>query len=273
MNSLKTILATIISCLLALTLMWAASPANAQGVVTAEAVVASNSALSKGSTITVDINIDVSGTSPARRLGSFTGSLHWDLEILEFESHSGVKASFTGVVNDANANRGDLLFNGANAMGASGKSNVLTVAFTVLTDNVTTGLDLGFTAMLAALDFTNLVPVLTVNDATITTAVDDRGDTAPLPKAFALGQNYPNPFNPETEITYELPRESQVVLSIYNLVGQKVRTLVNGKVAAGRHSMRWNGTDVAGRNLSSGVYIYRLEAAEHAVARRMVLVR
>ncbi len=269
MKSFKTKLAVTFGYLLALALIWGATPASAQGVVFAEAA-PSNAHPSGGETITVDINIDVSGTNPARKLGSFTGSLRWNLEAIKYVSHSGIKAPFTGVVNDIDAASGKLSFNGANPSGADGKSNVLTVTFIVYGPNT---LDLEFTAMLSALDFTNLMPILTVTDGSIITAVTEHNEVAALPKEFALGQNYPNPFNPQTEIRYELPKESQVVLAIFNLVGQRVKTLVNGKIAAGRYTVKWNGADDGGKNLSSGLYIYRFEAGEYVQARRMLLVK
>jgi hypothetical protein len=139
-------------------------------------------------------------------------------------------------------------------------------------------LDLEFTAMLAALDFSNLVPLLTVRDGSIITAIRERNEDTALPEDFVLGQNFPNPLrasaiNPATVISYGLPRQSEVALTVFNLVGQKVRTLVNGKITAGRHTVSWDGTDEAGRSLASGVYIYRLEAAGSVHHRRMILLQ
>jgi hypothetical protein len=81
-----------------------------------------------------------------------------------------------------------------------------------------------------------------------------------LPKEFALLQNYPNPFNPSTSICFSLPVKSRVVAEIYNLLGQRVRTLVNGEQPAGTHMVEWNGTGEAAQQLGSGVYFLRLEA-------------
>jgi hypothetical protein len=267
-------IAAIFGCLLAFISMSGAAMLHAQGVVVAETV-PSDPTPAQGATITVDINIDVSGTDPAKLLGSFTGSLKWDRELIQYVGYDGVKAPFTGVVNVMNAGAiGAILFNGANAAGAAGKSNVLTVTFTATSPNgLNVALDLEFTAMLAALDFTDLMPLLTVNDGSITTAIAGGNQDAALPKDFALGQNFPNPFNPETEISYELPRQSQVVLTVFNLIGQKVNTLVNSKAMPGRHTIRWHGTDDAGRRLSSGVYLYRLEAEDRIFVRKMVLLQ
>jgi len=80
-----------------------------------------------------------------------------------------------------------------------------------------------------------------------------------FPTEFGLGQNYPNPFNPETSISYQLPEVAQVTLAIYSIEGKLIQTLVNGQIAAGMHRVVWNGMDVAGVKVSSGVYIYRFQ--------------
>jgi hypothetical protein len=91
--------------------------------------------------------------------------------------------------------------------------------------------------------------------------------------AYALGQNYPNPFNPTTEITYEIPWDETVSLSVYDVSGKLVRTLVNGDQGAGPHRAVWNGKDNAGQQVSSGVYFYRLGAGSFVETRRMVLLK
>ncbi len=81
-----------------------------------------------------------------------------------------------------------------------------------------------------------------------------------LPKEFALSQNYPNPFNPTTNIKYALPVYSRVTMEIYNVIGQKVRTLVSDNQAAGYHAIEWNSTGTSGQQLGSGVYFLHLSA-------------
>jgi hypothetical protein len=94
-----------------------------------------------------------------------------------------------------------------------------------------------------------------------------------LPKVFAVQQNYPNPFNPLTTIYYELPRNSEVKLVIYNLLGQEVRTLLNSPIKAGRHQVVWNGTNDSGTIVASGIYIYRFEAGEYSRVMKMILLK
>ena len=93
------------------------------------------------------------------------------------------------------------------------------------------------------------------------------------PRVFALHPNTPNPFNPQTVIGYELPDPSAVVLTIYNLLGQPVHTLVQNEQAAGVHRAVWDGRDDRGRSVASGVYVYRLTAGEQRAIRRLVLLR
>lgn len=112
---------------------------------------------------------------------------------------------------------------------------------------------------------------------------DDNGDVitgveetaATMPTSFGLSQNYPNPFNPETSIAYQLPKDAHVSLQIYNLTGQVVATLANGKKSAGHHNALWNGRDEVGRQLPSGVYFYRLlvNKGEWAQVRKMTLLK
>jgi 5'-nucleotidase / UDP-sugar diphosphatase len=89
---------------------------------------------------------------------------------------------------------------------------------------------------------------------------EDVGTTATTPDAFHLGQNYPNPFNPTTMITYSLPVAAMVRLSVFDILGREVATLVNGQCQAGAAQVVWNGRDGYGNSVSSGMYFYRLEA-------------
>jgi hypothetical protein len=90
---------------------------------------------------------------------------------------------------------------------------------------------------------------------------------------FRLFQNYPNPFNPSTTITYSVAQSGEVVLTIYNGLGQSVRTLVNERKPAGEYSLTWDGRDDAGQLLSSGPYFYRLKVGEAVETRRMLFLK
>jgi len=92
------------------------------------------------------------------------------------------------------------------------------------------------------------------------------------PQVFALLQNYPNPFNPSTVISYQLPVNSQVTLKVYNMLGQEVATLVNDLKQAGSYSVTFN-TAAGTRALSSGVYVYRLQAGSFISIKKLVLMK
>ncbi len=85
--------------------------------------------------------------------------------------------------------------------------------------------------------------------------------------------NYPNPFNPQTIIRYSLPEDSEVRLVIYNVVGQQVRELVNAHQSLGVYAVRWKGRDDSGRDVASGVYLYRLVAGEHVAVKKMLFAK
>ncbi len=100
------------------------------------------------------------------------------------------------------------------------------------------------------------------------------GDIALVPAEFELLQNYPNPFNPATSIRYNLPTASHVKIEIYDLLGRRVRTLVNMENQnAGYHLASWNGHDNHGAQVASGVYIYRLTTNAQSLARKMILMK
>jgi len=100
---------------------------------------------------------------------------------------------------------------------------------------------------------------------------DDNGYGSPM--TFRLGNNYPNPFNPSTTIDYDLAISSHVTIDIFNVAGQKIRTLVDEHKAPGSHSVVWNGIDDAGGEVASGVYLYRLQVGEYLKTKQMMLVK
>ena len=94
-----------------------------------------------------------------------------------------------------------------------------------------------------------------------------------VPLAYEISQNIPNPFNPSTEISYQLPESGTVKLEIYNLVGQRINTLVRGEQKAGAYTVTWSGRDSQEREVSSGVYFYRFTTDGLVETRRMLLLK
>jgi hypothetical protein len=104
--------------------------------------------------------------------------------------------------------------------------------------------------------------------STFQTTVTDVAVEAELPRTFALAQNYPNPFNPSTRIEFDVPRESHVRLDVYNLLGERIATLVDETRSAGIHSVQFDASA-----LPSGLYLYRMSAGELTFVRKMILTR
>jgi flagellar hook assembly protein FlgD len=94
-----------------------------------------------------------------------------------------------------------------------------------------------------------------------------------IPVTLKLHQNYPNPFNPETTIQFDIAKESAVKLQIYNIRGQLVKTLVNTRLNAGKHSIVWNATNENNKKVSSGVYLYRVSSDNDNVVNKMILMK
>ena len=98
-------------------------------------------------------------------------------------------------------------------------------------------------------------------------------DLTPVPDEYALSQNYPNPFNPSTQIDYQLPEAGDVALEVYNVLGQRIRTLVRGVQEPGYHRVTWDGTDTHGRSVSSGVYFHHLATRTFMQTKVMILLK
>mgnify|MGYP001170845608 FL=1 len=94
-----------------------------------------------------------------------------------------------------------------------------------------------------------------------------------IPEKFSLSQNYPNPFNPVTRMDYTLPKRSRVVISIYNVLGQEVKTIINREQEYGYHSITWDGIDNRGKQMSSGVYFARMNSNSFSQTKKMLLVK
>jgi len=118
---------------------------------------------------------------------------------------------------------------------------------------------------------TQVIPVELRVDQLVSVKSFDDGDN--LPSTFALDQNYPNPFNPTTQIAFDLPTKSHVTLTVYNVLGQRVVTLVDEKLAAGKYVADWNGRSSGGTEVASGIYFYRIHTERFVQTKKMVLLK
>ncbi len=102
---------------------------------------------------------------------------------------------------------------------------------------------------------------------------DVAGQDGNIPTSFALHQNFPNPFNPETRIQFDLPKPAMVKLEIFNILGKKIRTLINERHPAGSYSVTWDGRNDIGKQAASGVYIFTIDTVEFKQNRKMLLLK
>jgi len=115
------------------------------------------------------------------------------------------------------------------------------------------------------------IEIRDANDFGNLSGVDPDFTAAPL--TYKLEQNYPNPFNPETRIYFEIPTSQEVTLVVYNILGQKVRTLVKQPIEPGRHIVNWDGRNEKGQVVPSGLYFYRIKAGDYLASKRMLLLK
>ena len=106
----------------------------------------------------------------------------------------------------------------------------------------------------------------------LVSAVDDNSETG-LPDGFSLKQNYPNPFNPETQISYQLPTGGYISLTIHDLLGREIKTLVSEDQPSGNYTVSWNGRDESGNIVPSGIYLYSLKAGNFVESKKMILMK
>jgi hypothetical protein len=99
------------------------------------------------------------------------------------------------------------------------------------------------------------------------------GDVAAVPKVFALSQNYPNPFNPSTRFTVDVPRGAVVDVTVYDILGRKITTLMSGQQGAGSHQMEWDGRDGLGMSVPTGIYFVRMQSDNFSAVRKIMLMK
>ncbi|MCH2650946.1 MAG: T9SS type A sorting domain-containing protein, partial [Candidatus Marinimicrobia bacterium] len=94
-----------------------------------------------------------------------------------------------------------------------------------------------------------------------------------LPTEYSLGNNYPNPFNPITKFTYSIPEDVRVRITVYDIQGRAVKTLVDSDQSAGYKSIQWNATNNAGAPVSAGLYFYRIQSSNFSQTKKMIFLK
>jgi len=241
--------------------------ANAASITTSLIPSLSKSAM--GDTIHVEVIIDISELS--KQLGSYTAKATWNPQELSYANYEG--GTTTGFenpyVNPENIAEGLLIFAAANPYGASGEIHIITLNFNIIGElNQEYNVDIEFTAMAAAFTFEDLLPLW---ENLTNSAI--KLNPADVITSFVLQQNHPNPFNPVTEIGFQLPKNSNVQMNVFNSNGQLVKTLINRDMVVGSYTVTWDGRNDIGNNVPSGMYLLVLNAGNFRDEKKLLLVR
>ena len=223
------------------------------------------SQVSAGGSFTVEIALEMLATE--KTLGSFSGSLSWNPNLVAFRGHSGIELPFEGKVNVAQNLEGLISFNGLNPVGSSGRSPILKIAFESL--GKSTDLELDFRTIGAARTFEQLVTVLSTSNGRVES---DSRVTSTNPLLVQEGmklQVFPNPFEESLTINYWLLEGASISIALFDLMGKQVREVFTGFQAGGQHQLTWKlGSKPLA--LSEGVYLLRLQNAEAGVYQRVI---
>ena len=197
-----------------------------------------------------------------------------NVDYLTIESVQGLGrgADFTFVGNEVN---GHSLILGVNFNGeeiAPGSGAILEVQFNIASNAPLGDLIVSTTDLIVATQ--GGLPLPSNGEDYVFPLVVGVEDGAELPTAFELKQNYPNPFNPTTTISYSVPEASEVVIGIYNLLGQEIRSLSNGEHQPGVYTTMWDGLNQNGVRVESGIYIYRMSSsAGFSATKKLVMLK
>lgn len=180
---------------------------------------------------------------------------------------------FNVYYNDVDGNLNIIVISGSQYL-APGSGEVLRISYTVAeqTDTLKQVALHVSKAVVVGQNYVSLPVQIVNNQFTLTgaTAVDQQ---TVVPEEFRLEQNYPNPFNPATQIPFSLQKEGWVQLAVFNSLGQRIRTLVEGHRQPGVYQARWDGCNDHGQPVAAGVYLYRLDAGGRSLTRQMLYVK
>jgi len=198
---------------------------------------------------------------------SFEKSIFFNTDHLNF-----IEVEWSDVLNDflieSNVQDGELQFAGSGSL-ADGQEGLFATIHFVVNENFEEEETI---VTLQRLRW-NEESILTDAASAILTNLLSTGDEKLLPNNFALHQNYPNPFNPVTTLRYDLPEDALVNITIYDMIGRQVSTLVSSEQTAGYRSIQWNATNDAGSPVSAGIYLYIIQAGDFRQTKKMVLLK
>jgi PKD repeat protein len=227
---------------------------------------------------TGDLNMDNQGIDPGMQIeipihisnGSniygFTGTINYDHTILNYDTLllSDYLEGYLMAFNELSPGEIKIAASGNNPDGETG---VFATMVFYVTDAFTDETSISIT------DLTWNEGEMIELAAEMTIAYGLGIDGVTIPDVYALHQNYPNPFNPTTQIKYDLPEDAMVSITIYDIMGRSISSLVNSKQTAGYRSIQWNATNNFGESVSAGMYIYMIQAGEFRKVKKMVLLK
>jgi hypothetical protein len=197
-------------------------------------------------------------------ISAFGFDLSYPADLLTFKSISRTAITNDWVALDGNATESNQIKVGGfhtDAISTNKAAAIAEIIFVVKEGATSEGL----------LDITN-----TTDDfaqAHINSGAFSNDKSISTPSVYKLDQNFPNPFNMDTEFSFQLPAAVNVKFSIYNISGQKIRTLINVHMEAGTHKTHWDGRDDYGQDMASGIYVYKLETADVVLSKKMILLK
>jgi len=222
----------------------------------------SNQIVSIGDLVEIPINL-----SSSDNIFSFESTISYDSDFLHFSSseYSSILDDF--IIAENITDNSDINFSGTGFFPIIENGNLFYLDFLVTDDFIIDSTKVS----LEMLRWNENDILLNSSEAILYNSVSSNENSVPL--VTKLGSNYPNPFNPTTKIDFQLAHETKVVISIYNIKGQKVKSLIDGNYKKGDHSVIWNGKDNFGNYVSSGVYLYKMSCQEYEKIRKMIMMK
>lgn len=216
----------------------------------------------------VEIAYSMDLTKIDEKLGSYSCLIKWNTSELVYDEliYSEVEGLSNPIANFNDVNLGELKIANANPNGNSGIVEIFSVRFKLLENSSLYSHKIEFTSLASAYNFSNLLSSLIINETI--TSLENRLSI----ENYSL-EMYPNPFNPSIKINYQIPEESKVDVSIYNILGQLTAKLVNENKNPGRYELIWNGISEDGSSVSSGIYFLVLNTKSFRESKKIILLK